>query len=397
MVPPRPPLTSLHDVVLEYITVNAYASTARALLDPIRGSSSCISEAAQSGEIHSSGHGHSNDITKNGAGNGDALDIKMNAESMDIDRGDGDDEGDQEARDQEDVDHSGQEGKVPASRVVINKQVLLSIERRREILDHILNGSIEKAVQALQNHFPDVLLDGAEAPPSRRPFPNGGGPASNGNSDSRLHVSQTPHYGHEPSHAIPVFNTSSDPSHVRLNLQIQQFIESFRQMNLGSSTSSPASSISSLANSQLTNGGGGGETLTHALAAAQGLHAEAKKLKPEVRAVYMQEIKDVGALFAYENVEQSPLGGFVKQERRIRLSEQVNRAILESQGVPVESQLEEHTKRTQAIYSVLREHGVDVQPPWTRADGAAKEHVAEFWRYYGERPFSLRDFLEFSW
>jgi hypothetical protein len=75
-------------------------------------------------------------------------------------------------------------------------------------------------------------------------------------------------------------------------------------------------------------GSSSGVTLTHALTAAQGLHAEAKKLPAEDRAVYLQEIKDVGALFAYSDPETSILKGFLEQGRRIALAEQVNRAIL---------------------------------------------------------------------
>ncbi|ODN94233.1 hypothetical protein L198_05087 [Cryptococcus wingfieldii CBS 7118] len=385
MVPARPPLTSLHDVVLEYITVNAYASTARALFNSNQGSLTGSSEFARLPVDGLGQPGPSNGITKNGAGNGNVQGDHGAEEGMDVDDGNVDDE--------EAEDEFAHKGEIPASRIVIDKDMLQSIERRREILDHILNGFIERAVETLQNHFPDVLRDVPEEPSWSTYHSDS---TANCNGGTRLHVSRSLQWDNQASHDTPVFNTSSDPSHVRLNLQIQQFIESFRQLNPGSSTSSPASSISSLANSQMMNGGGG-VTLTHALTSAQGLHAEAKKLKPEVRAVYMQEIKDVGALFAYENVEQSPLGGFVKQERRIRLAEQVNRAILESKGTPVESQLEEYTKRTQAIYALLGEHRVDVQPPWTSADGAAKEHVAEFWKYYGERPFSLQDFLDFSW
>lgn len=79
-----------------------------------------------------------------------------------------------------------------------------------------------------------------------------------------------------------------------------------------------------------SNGGGPGPgvTLTNALTAAQGLHAEAKKLPPDVRAIYLQEIKDVGALFAYTDPETSILKGFLDQNRRIALAEQVNLAIL---------------------------------------------------------------------
>jgi hypothetical protein len=69
-------------------------------------------------------------------------------------------------------------------------------------------------------------------------------------------------------------------------------------------------------------------TLTNALTAAQGLHQEAKKLAPDDRAVYLQEIKDVGALLAYTDPETSILKGFLEQTRRIALANQVNRAIL---------------------------------------------------------------------
>ena len=76
------------------------------------------------------------------------------------------------------------------------------------------------------------------------------------------------------------------------------------------------------------NGQNQGVTLTNALTAAQELHAEAKKLPADVRAVYLQEIKDVGALFAYTDPETSILKGFLEQRRRIALAEQVNAAIL---------------------------------------------------------------------
>ena len=91
--------------------------------------------------------------------------------------------------------------------------------------------------------------------------------------------------------------------------------------------------LTAVAPSTTSNGTGGssvspGVTLTNALTAAQGLHAEAKKLPPDVRAVYLQEIKDVGALFAYTDPETSILSGFLAQERRVALAEQVNFAIL---------------------------------------------------------------------
>ena len=136
-------------------------------------------------------------------------------------------------------------------------------------------------------------------------------------------------------------------------------------------------------------GGGGGHsssvTLTNALTAAQGLHAEAKKLPPEVRAVYLQEIKDVGALFAYTEPEKSILKGFLDQERRIALAEQVNAAILgvytplyvgsiltiASEGMSEPPYLERIARRTTAIYKVLADRGIDVGP----TQGSAGEQL----------------------
>jgi hypothetical protein len=78
----------------------------------------------------------------------------------------------------------------------------------------------------------------------------------------------------------------------------------------------------SMSMSQSTGG------LQHALTAASGLHAEAALLEPSIRAVYVREITEAGALFAYTDPDNSPVGGFLQQERRIALAEQVNRAIL---------------------------------------------------------------------
>jgi hypothetical protein len=131
-------------------------------------------------------------------------------------------------------------------------------------------------------------------------------------------------------HSIPTFPDSSHPSHLLLNLHIQEFIESFRHLGLGlaSPSSSMSSSLTASMSMSMSMGSTGGETLTHALTAASGLHAEAGNLDPSDRAVYVREITEAGALFAYTDPEQSPVGGFLKQERRIALADQVNKAIL---------------------------------------------------------------------
>lgn len=186
---------------------------------------------------------------------------------------------------------------------------------------------------------------------------NGAGPAgaigtnghSNGSGRTSLgNGSSNGNGGASYDYALPVMHLSLRPAHVKLNLSIQAFIESFRQLAPSSSPSTPSSSVGDLSGSMsmsmstsihVPSGAGKGPqggsglsssavTLTNALTAAQGLHAEAKKLDPEDRAVYLQEIKDVGALLAYTDPETSILKGFLEQTRRIALADQVNRAIL---------------------------------------------------------------------
>ena len=273
------------------------------------------------------------------------------------------------------------------------------------ILNYILNGAIIRAVEALHTHFPSVLDDSTPQPHSNGATPTYA-PPINGNhtllhpSHAHQSTSNRPLFSSGPGsdHTLPVFPHSSHPSHVKLNLEIQQFIESFRQL-APSSPSSPSSSISSLTSSMhmsmsnptnptASNGTHGTTvTLTHALTAAQGLHAEAKKLPADARAVYLQEIKDVGALFAYTNPETSILKGFLEQGRRIALAEQVNRAILStsmlwlhltglgSQGRSGQPVLYDVAQRTTALYAIMAEREIDPRTNWSTTS-AADEHLA---------------------
>lgn len=190
-----------------------------------------------------------------------------------------------------------------------------------------------RAVDALHAHFPSVLTPTSSSNSSN-------GASSNGRSSNGAYVvtprASTSTRAPDPSaadagtprqggnHATPVFARSTEADHVRLNLQIQQFIESFRQI-VPSAPSSPASSIGSLNGS---SSGSGGATLNVALTALHGLHADALRMMPAPRSVYLQEIKDVGGLLAYTDPENSTLSGFLDQARRVALAQQVNAAIL---------------------------------------------------------------------
>ena len=200
------------------------------------------------------------------------------------------------------------------------------------IINHILNGAVLRAIEALETHFPSVLHESVPHQNGLATAPTNGLFTTSSPPQSPSQNYFPPPYPNWPAtlvtaspsdHACPKHPYSTAPWIVRLNLEIQQFIESFRQL-APSSPSSPSSSISSLTSSMH----GSSMTLTHALTALQGLHVEAKKLPPNVRAIYLQEIKDVGALFAYTDPETSILKGFLAQERRIWIAEQVNRAML---------------------------------------------------------------------
>jgi hypothetical protein len=215
------------------------------------------------------------------------------------------------------------------------------------ILDYILSGSITRAVDALHAHFPAVLTP---APPgsstngagaSRSLSSNGAdsnGASGSSSSKHSLSTSQVtpvvrPRAGASGTdgtgattplldHTVPAFSRSANPDHVRLNLQIQGFIELYRHLS-PSAPPSPSSSMGSLA-----GGLNGHAELTSTLSALHNLHTEANRLRPEDRAVYLQEIKDVGGLLAYIEPETSVVSGFLDQQRRIALAQQINAAIL---------------------------------------------------------------------
>ncbi|WRT66429.1 uncharacterized protein IL334_003385 [Kwoniella shivajii] len=402
-------MNSLHDVIVNYVHNSAYSSTARILSQ---------TQAKRS---------------QNGGDDDDEANIsrKEDEDEDDDDDADGMEIDDEESVLKEISESSNRNRKAAKSPMkdysLLNEEDLEGIEQRRVILNHILNGSISKSVELLNTNFPSVL---SESIPTNLTSSNGNGhssSSSNFNSHSNPYSSYSSGYmKYKANHSIPVLNKSTEPSHIRLNLQIQQFIESFRQLS-PSIPSSPASSIGDLTNSQTYQGISASssssspaglltasntntnsnshsnststQTLTHALSAAQGLHSEAKKLSAEIRAIYLQEIKDVGALFAYTDPENSILKGFLDQSRRIRLADQVNAAILKSQNKPTQSALETFARRTTVLYKVMSDNGISPKPTWTDStgDGKGKHHLAEYWKQSNGKSFNLHDFVNSTW
>ncbi|WWC62028.1 uncharacterized protein I303_104615 [Kwoniella dejecticola CBS 10117] len=360
-------INSLHDVILNYVETSGYASTARIL--------------ARSPPRHTS---LSNGKPFAPASLGDEGGMEIDEDDIKVE--DGEDSGVGSS--------SHKKGKgVMKDGLRFTEDDLEQIENRRNILNHILNGSITKAVDLLRTHFPSVLDESLGPGPDQ--------PVTNGSSSHYIY----PKY--PSNHSVPVLIKSTNPSHVKLNLQIQQFIESLRQLNpsssngTGSMPSSPSSSIGSLGNSGSLSSSSMG--LTHTLSAAQGLHSEAKKLPPDIRAIYLQEIQEVGALLAYADPENGPLKGFLSQDRRIKLSEMVNAAILRSQGIHPESALGAYARRTTVLYRLMAEYGLDPKTNWGTSvssdgvDGRNQEHLAEYWKQANGKPFSLHNFVHSTW
>ncbi|WVQ80741.1 hypothetical protein IAT38_002846 [Cryptococcus sp. DSM 104549] len=392
MDPPKSTTASLHDVILDYVNTHAYASTANVLA---RARSAGTHDASAAGVSGSNGVG-------NGHGKGTVED-----DEMAVDGEDGEDEGISRRRAE----------KMPDRGEAYDENVLDGIERRREVLDYILDGNISRAIDTLDTHFPSVLAvsppstsNGNTAPyhpfanPTPKPSTSWGLPSTTTNTSSTLPsaipIPKTPDY------TVPVFYTSSEPAHVRLNLQIQAFIESYRELE--PSLSSPSSSASSLANSQTLpegdplNGAAGDRGnsstgLVETLTAAQRMHSDAMKLPAAERAAYLKEINDVAGILAYNPLETSPLKGLLEQDRRVALAEQVNAAILRSLGKSTQSQLEMLARRTAAIYGIMADNNIDTRPPWTAADGQGKEHLAAFWKHHKGKGFRLSDFVEQTW
>ncbi|TXT13192.1 hypothetical protein VHUM_01593 [Vanrija humicola] len=303
-----------HDIILDYVINSAYTDTARVLAQ----SSSGDRTRTQASPTASP--------TPPLTGADDAA--AASASAMDVDAGAPLGGGDRAERDS----------------VILDDAVLASIDRRREILDYILSGAIVRAVAALNTHFPAVLNPTTAA------------------ALSALRNGAEPSHSNAPiDRAVPLFPRSSDPGHVKLNLGIQRFIEEMRGVPTQSAASSPSSSIDSLTGSTALSG----DPLHDLMATHQELQMEATKLRPEHRAAYLQEIKDVTALLTYINPEASILSGLLEQKRRIALAQQVNAAILRSEGRPVQSHLEQIARTTSAIYSTLHDAGIDPQPSWT--------------------------------
>lgn len=239
-----------------------------------------------------------------------------------------------------------------------------------EIKLQILQGRIGSAISLINLHFPNVFNDPPTAASSSNSSTSTATPNGNGTSTSPPSPSRTKTLKPRPSSTSPSSNphptstarvpesaTSLLPSHLHLNLLIQQFIETVRTIPISppqtpslqphsaavpppaaaasgnpslslsvSQTSSPASSTNSLTSTVSVN-------TSSALSQAPRLYALVGALADsEAREWYRKELVGISSLLAYSPPENGPTRVYLEQARRTALAAQVNSALMGKKG-----------------------------------------------------------------
>ncbi|KAI8998633.1 hypothetical protein BD414DRAFT_128434 [Trametes punicea] len=222
-------------------------------------------------------------------------------------------------------------------------------ELRKEIRNHILAGQIDDATDLLNKHFPNVLSE---------PMDDGSEPSNS----SRFEY-------------LPA--TSTDPTHLALNLRIQAFVEAARTIPLpyyppGSEAPLPHPPLLSAAVKAASSDDGEDADMSDSeaeqsnaqlLHRAQSLYSEATRLpRAADRAMYLVELGQVGGILAYTVPERSPLAVYMTQARREAVADQIDSAILYRAKKPTISRIELYTRYTGAIWSMLHDKGITVPP-----------------------------------
>jgi len=174
---------------------------------------------------------------------------------------------------------------------------------------HILSGRVEEAIACLNEHFPKVLDESLED-----------------GAHKALLDDITPHQ-------VQYRATTINPIHLTLNLRILAFIETCRTVPLiYPPLDSDSIGLDSPTHSECPPKCDPLEEDRHEtelLIRAQKLYSHVNSLRnPADRALYLKELINVGGLLAYTIPEKSPVARYLSQERRERVAEQINYAIL---------------------------------------------------------------------
>lgn len=223
-------------------------------------------------------------------------------------------------------------GQLGVSSSELSDDVIRNIALRECIRRHILSGRVEEAILCLNEHFPRVLDESLEDEANK----------SFANDTSADHLEYR--------------TTTVNPVHLSLNLRILAFIEACRTLPL----SYPAQSCDSMAvqpppaSSSTCDSADEERHQTELLIRVHKLHARVNSLrKPTDRSIYQEELTNVGGLLLYKVPENSPVVKYLSQERRERVAEQVDCAILYDMSMPVISSVELAVRYTHCLWSTL--------------------------------------------
>ncbi|KAH0827025.1 hypothetical protein J3R83DRAFT_4706 [Lanmaoa asiatica] len=266
----------------------------------------------------------------------------------------------------------------------LSDEMVRNILIRQRIQFEILSGNVGEATVLLNRHFPKVL-------------------AEDNNGDEM----ETTDENVNPSR-LEYIGETVNPIHLSLNLRILEFIEACRTVPLvytpptrgAWSPISPDLDIVMAAASPMKRGPKDEENhQAELLICVQKLYTTVNTLRKSYdRAIYLKELSNVGGLLAYRVPENSPMGKYLHQERRDRVAEQINSAILHHTNMPSVSYLELAVRYTHCLWATLHELRVKVPdanrpsgislPLCTRGAGESEKES-----FHEARPFDLQLFL----
>ncbi|KAG9318856.1 hypothetical protein JVU11DRAFT_962 [Chiua virens] len=229
----------------------------------------------------------------------------------------------------------------------LNDEMVRTILLRQRIQFEILSGNVQQAIDLLHRHFPKVL-------------------AEDNDGDDEMEITDE---NLNPARLDYIAETVN-PVHLSLNLRILAFIEACRTIPLVYVPSSRSAGSPISTDSDVTMGAASPikrdpkdeeRHQAELLICVQKLYATANTLrKSEDRAIYLKELSNVGGLLAYTVPENSPMAKYLHQERRDRVAEQINSAILHHMGMPSVSYLELAVRCTHHLWALLHELRVKI-------------------------------------
>ncbi|EGN93267.1 hypothetical protein SERLA73DRAFT_189809 [Serpula lacrymans var. lacrymans S7.3] len=240
----------------------------------------------------------------------------------------------------------------------LSEGTLNNIKFRNDIRLCILSGQVDEAITLLNKHFPNVL-DLSEVETRM--------PGQNESASKRAEY---------------VLPNTVHPAHLSLNLHILAFIEACRTIPLLYTPPEPSSKMAFESVPKVTDTTNVAEDdeqhQMDLLSRAQKLNTEAGRLEKSTdQDLYLKELENVVGLLAYKDPERSPMSKYMSQERRGRVADQIDGAILFHTNHPPISRLEFGVRFTHTLWAILHDLQVKAPPSSSRPTGLRLPPVSQ--------------------